>query len=55
MTSPALTIAPDEPLDQAVRLMGAHHVRRLVVEWGGRYPVGILSTTDLVRAMLPPS
>jgi len=53
MTSPALTVHGDAPLALAARKMERHHVHRLVVvaaEDDG-LPIGVLSTTDLVRAM----
>jgi len=53
MSSPALTIAADADVEDAVRLMEVEHVHRLVVlEPGGRTPLGIISTSDLVHAML---
>jgi CBS domain-containing protein len=53
MTSPALTIAADADVEDAVRLMEHEHVHRLVVlEPGGCVPLGIISTSDLVHAML---
>jgi len=53
MSSPALTIAADAGVEEAVRLMEHAHVHRLVVlEPGGRVPLGIISTSDLVHAML---
>jgi CBS domain-containing protein len=52
MTSPALTIRLDETLLTAARLMEQHHVHRLVVVApDGQHPVGVISTTDLVRAL----
>lgn len=51
MTSPALTIAADAPIAEAAAVMERHHVHRLVVETGGR-PTGVLSTMDLVRALV---
>ncbi|HEX8939182.1 MAG TPA: CBS domain-containing protein [Candidatus Limnocylindrales bacterium] len=52
MTQPALTIAASASLGEAARLMEEHHVHRLVVVADdGRTPIGIISTTDLVRAM----
>jgi CBS domain-containing protein len=52
MTSPALTIRLDESLLVAAKLMEKHHVHRLVVVApDGEHPVGVLSTTDLVRAL----
>ena len=53
MTSPALTIRIDESLLTAARMMEQHHVHRLVVVApDGQHPVGVLSTTDLVRALV---
>lgn len=52
MTSPALTIRIDETLLTAARMMEQHHVHRLVVVApDGKHPVGVISTTDLVRAL----
>lgn len=53
MSSPALTIAADADIEAAVRMMEHARVHRLVVlEPGGRVPLGIISTSDLVHAML---
>lgn len=53
MTSPALTIRIDESLLTAARMMEQHHVHRLVVVApDGQHPVGVISTTDLVRALV---
>jgi CBS domain-containing protein len=44
-----VTVDPDQDLDEALRLMAQHQVRRLpVVEEDGR-PVGILSQADVAR------
>jgi CBS domain-containing protein len=44
------TIDPQQPLEEALRLMGEHQVRRLpVVEEDGRL-VGILAQADVARA-----
>ncbi len=53
MTSPALTVHRDAPLALAARKMERHHVHRLVVvaDADVGLPIGVLSTTDLVRAM----
>jgi CBS domain-containing protein len=52
MTSPALTIRLDDSLLTAARLMEQHHVHRLVVVApDGEHPVGVISTTDLARAL----
>lgn len=53
MTSPALTISADVDVVEAARLMEHEHVHRLVVvDADGQTPIGILSTSDLVHAML---
>lgn len=41
-----VTLSPEQPVDEAVRLMRDRAVRRLPVEEGGR-PVGIVSLGDL--------
>lgn len=52
MTQPAITVAADTPLADAIRRMESEHIHRLVVvDEGGRRPVGVLSTTDIVHAM----
>lgn len=52
MTSPGLTIEADASLGDAAARMEQHHVHRLVVvEPEGGQPIGILSTTDLVRSI----
>lgn len=53
MTSPALTIRIDESLLTAARMMEQHRVHRLVVVApDGQHAVGVISTTDLVRALV---
>jgi CBS domain-containing protein len=52
MTAPGLTIEADAPLIEAAARIEEHHVHRLVVvEPEGGHPIGILSTTDIVRAV----
>jgi CBS domain-containing protein len=52
MTAPALTIRLDESLLTAARMMEHQHVHRLVVVApDGEHPVGVISTTDMVRAL----
>ncbi len=53
MTSPALTIHRSTPLADAARKMERHHVHRLVVvaDDDEVLPLGVVSTTDLIRAM----
>lgn len=53
MTAPALTVDADAPLADAAAKLEQHHVHRLVViEPEGRRPIGILSTSDLVRSLV---
>jgi len=52
MTSPAVTVAPDTSIDEAVQLLSEKHIHRLVVaekSAGHIRPVGILSMTDLAK------
>ena len=52
MTAPALTVAAGTAVEDAARTMEEHRVHRLVVVDGdGERPIGVLSLTDLVRAM----
>jgi len=53
MTTPAITVHGSTPLALAARRMERHHVHRLVVvsDQDDALPIGILSTSDLVRAM----
>jgi len=53
MSSPAVTIAPYEPVAEAARLMCEQHVNRLPVVRDGRL-VGIVTRSDLVRAFVRP-
>lgn len=53
MHAPALTACPDMDLEEAATLMERAHVHRLiVVDEDQTTPIGILSTSDLVRAMV---
>ena len=52
MHTPVLTADPSMPLDEAARLMERARVHRLVVVGDDqRTPIGIISTSDLVRAL----
>lgn len=52
MTRPALTINASASLGDAARLMEEHRVHRLVVVADdGTSPIGIVSTSDLVRVL----
>ena len=53
MSRPVLTVTVDTSVEEAVRLMESRRVHRLVVVADdGESPVGVLSATDLVRAMV---
>ena len=52
MTKPALTIAATATLEEAAREMELHRVHRLVVTDATATPIGIISTSDLVRSWL---
>lgn len=52
MTKPALTIPSSAGLDEAARLMEERRVHRLVVVDAAATPIGIISTSDLVRSWL---
>ena len=61
MTSDVISCAPHKSLDYAMQMLDQHQIRRLVVvetRDGGRFvtdrmkPVGILSQTDIVRALI---
>jgi CBS domain-containing protein len=51
MTSPVVTVALDTPVVEAIRLMIAHHVKRLpVVDAGGRL-IGLVSRAGVLAAL----
>lgn len=50
MTKPALTITATASLEEAARVMEERRVHRLVVTDGTANPIGIISTSDLVRS-----
>jgi CBS domain-containing protein len=52
LTRPALTASSETPIEEAVARMESNHVHRLVVVGDdGETPIGVISTSDLVRAM----
>lgn len=51
MTQPAVCVAPDTPLDEAVRIMERHRIKRLPVLEHGKL-VGLMTRADVVRALL---
>jgi CBS domain-containing protein len=52
MTTPVLTIAATASLEEAAKEMERHRVHRLVVTDATATPIGIISTSDLVRSWL---
>ncbi|MBI4638894.1 MAG: CBS domain-containing protein [Candidatus Rokubacteria bacterium] len=54
MTAPVVSIRPEAPLVEALTLLRARRIHRLVVAEpaaGGERPVGILSVTDIAEAL----
>jgi CBS domain-containing protein len=52
MTSPAITCRAACPITEAVQLLETKHVHRLiVVDESGKKPIGIFSTSDIVRQL----
>jgi CBS domain-containing protein len=52
MTSPALTVSATARISEAAAKMERHHVHRLVVVDPEQRPSGVISTLDLVRALV---
>lgn len=50
MTKPVLTISATASLQEAAKVMEQHRVHRLVVTDAAATPIGIISTSDLVRS-----
>ena len=50
MTEDVRTVTPDAPLEDVVRLMERHHIKRVPVVDGGKI-VGIVTRANLLRAM----
>jgi CBS domain-containing protein len=50
MTASPVTIAQDAPLDEALRLMEVHRIKRLLVVRSGAL-VGVISRADLLHAL----
>jgi CBS domain-containing protein len=51
MTSPAITVYPDTEISEAVRLMDGRRVRRLPVVDKDQRLIGLISRSDIVKAM----
>lgn len=55
MTAPAVTIEETATLADAARIMVDRHIHRLVVLGNdGATPIGVLTTTDLLKGILEP-
>jgi CBS-domain-containing membrane protein len=54
MRRPAITIGPDQSLESAARLMAEHGIHALPVTVRDERLIGILSTTDIMDAVLHP-
>jgi len=50
MTPAAVSVSPDDTIEDAIKVMLEHRIHRVFVVKEGR-PVGVLSTTDIVREM----
>jgi CBS domain-containing protein len=51
MTQPAICVVADTPLDEVVRLMQEHRVKRVPVLQGGKL-AGLVTRADLLRALV---
>jgi len=57
MTASVIEVSPETPVTEAARIMLDHKIHRLVVtkpSREGRKPIGVLSTTDIIRDMRGP-
>jgi CBS domain-containing protein len=52
MTPAVQSVAVDAPLLAAARIMDAQHVHRLIVLDAKERPIGVVSTMDIVAALL---
>jgi CBS domain-containing protein len=53
MTRPAVTVHLNTSVERAARLMLERHIHRLVVVDEEELPIGVLTSTDLLRTLLP--
>jgi CBS domain-containing protein len=49
MSTPARTVTPEAPVDEAARLMTRARVHRLVVVDSRETPIGVISESDIIR------
>lgn len=53
MTRPAVTVHLNTSVERAARLMLEQHIHRLVVVDEEDQPIGVVTSTDLLRTLLP--
>lgn len=53
MTRPAVTVHLNTSVERAARLMLERHIHRLVVVDEEEEPIGVITSTDLLRTLLP--
>ncbi len=53
MTRPAVTVHLNTSVERAARLMLEKHIHRLVVVDEEDQPIGVITSTDLLRTLLP--
>lgn len=50
MTQPTISVAPTSPIDEAIRLMEANHIRHVAVVEGSGRLLGLISQRDVLRS-----
>ena len=51
MTSDVLTVAPDQSIEDCMKIMSEYHIRHLPVAENGN-PIGMLSVMDVVKSII---
>jgi len=51
MTSDVLTVAPDQSIEDCMKIMSEYHIRHLPVSENGN-PIGMLSVMDVVKSII---
>ncbi|MFB3091226.1 MAG: CBS domain-containing protein, partial [Gammaproteobacteria bacterium] len=51
MTSDVLTVAPDQSIEDCMKIMSEYHIRHLPVAEDGN-PIGMLSVMDVVKNII---
>ena len=51
MTSDVLTVTPDQPIEDCMKIMSEYHIRHLPVVENGT-PIGMLSVMDVVKSII---